>query len=384
MVNRREFLKQTGEGIVLLVGLPLLPSCGGLKRADLAGESGSAEPVKGFGREEMEILYLASLAPSSHNSQPWTVRVVDPGHWVIGSEEKHWLPAVDPENRELLLSIGAFLENLVIAAGTFGYQVEMEVIARNPKDREIADLRLKKGKAESFPLEKIRKRRTVRANFLREEIKAEDLKYVTRDDFRPFLAMPQSGGNSFYFPQNSSQGKFLREGTIEANRKQAFRDPAQEELADWIRWSKRDAEAHRNGLTPESMDIRGFAGWYVRNFYDRQSVTTKSFREQTVDLAAKQAKSGAGWLVITSPDSRIPTLLEYGRVFENMLLKIRERMIAVHPMTQMLEEEPWKKQAAKELGLTGEVQWILRIGYLKSYPDPVSLRMPVPRFVQGK
>jgi hypothetical protein len=75
-------------------------------------------------------------------------------------------------------------------------------------------------------------------------------------------------------------------------------------------------------------------------------------------------------------------LIEYGRVFENMLLKIREKMIATHPMTQMLEEENWKKKVAKELGITGEVQWILRTGYLKSYPDPVSLRRPVSWFVQ--
>ena len=53
------------------------------------------------------------------------------------------------------------------------------------------------------------------------------------------------------------------------------------------------------------------------------------------------------------PDSNIPTLIEYGRVFENMLLKIRERMIAIHPMTQMLEEEPWKNKIAKEMGLDG-------------------------------
>jgi hypothetical protein len=38
-------------------------------------------------------------------------------------------------------------------------------------------------------------------------------------------------------------------------------------------------------------------------------------------------------------------------------------------MAQMIEEDPWKKQVTKELGLTGEVQWILRMGYLKSYPD---------------
>jgi hypothetical protein len=383
MIKRREFLKRAGEGMVLLSGLSFLSSCGGLKRTDLSGEDRPKETVKWLGREEMEILHLASLAPSGHNTQPWTVRVVEPGHWIIGSEEKRWLPAVDPENREMLLSIGAFLENLLIAAGTFGYQAELKIIARNAKDREIADLRLKKGNGKPFSLEKIRERRTVRSNFLSDEIKTEDLKHITHHEFRPFLTPIPSGSHSFYFPQNSPQGKYLREGTIEANRKQAFRNPAQEELANWIRWSNEDAGIHRNGLTPESMEIGGFAGWYVRNFYDRQSVLTKSFREQSVDIAAKQAKSGAGWIVVTSPDSSIPTLIEYGRVFENMLLKIRERMIAVHPMTQMLEEEPWRKKAAKELGVAGEIQWILRIGYLKSYPDPVSLRMPVSLFVQG-
>jgi hypothetical protein len=101
-----------------------------------------------------------------------------------------------------------------------------------------------------------------------------------------------------------------------------------------------------------------------------------------VDVAAKQVKTCGGWLVVTSNDSSIPALIEYGRVFQNMLLKIRDKMIAVHPMTQMLEEKPWRNQVAKALGLSGEVQWILRLGYLKSYPDPVSLRMPF-RFVQA-
>jgi hypothetical protein len=89
------------------------------------------------------------------------------------------------------------------------------------------------------------------------------------------------------------------------------------------------------------------------------------------------------WLVVTSSDSNIPILVEYGRVFGNMLLKIRGKMIALHPMTQMLEERgPERDKIARELGLKGEVQWILRIGYLKSYPDPVSLRMPISWFVQ--
>jgi len=84
---------------------------------------------------------------------------------------------------------------------------------------------------------------------------------------------------------------------------------------------------------------------------------------------------------VTSADSQIQTLIDYGRVFENVVLKARDKMFAVHPMTQVLEEESWKTKVARELGVTGEVQWILRIGYVQCYPDPVSLRALVSRFV---
>ncbi len=381
-MNRRNFLKLSGEGVLLLGGMSMLNACSGLKREDFPRSNGEKETIKGLEKDEMEILYLASLAPSGHNTQPWTVRILEPKHWVIGSDKKRWLPAVDPENRELLLGISAFIENLVIAAGASGYEVDIQIIAKNPLDPDIAEIRLKKSKPVDFPLEKIRKRRTVRSGYTDQEIKAEDLKYITKHDAKSCTVPNVPSPHSFYFPNTSPQGKYLQEGTIEANRKQAFRDPAQEELANWIRWSNKEAKQHRNGLTPESMEIKGFAGWYVRNFYDRESVLKKSFREQTVDIVSKQVKTCGGWLVVTSADSRIPILIQYGRVFENMLLRIREKMIAIHPMTQMLEEEPWRKQIVKELGLTGEVQWILRIGYLKSYPDPVSLRRPVSWFVE--
>jgi hypothetical protein len=386
MINRRSFLRYAGEGVLLAGGLSFISSCSGVKRDDLSGLNAGKESIKGLEKDETEILYLASLAPSSHNTQPWTLRVVEPKHWIIGSDKTRWLPAVDPKNREVFLSIGAFIENLVIAAGTYGYSVDLQMIGKNRTEAEIAEIRLKKSRTEDFPLEKIKKRRTVRSNFLDEEIKPDDIKYITKHDTRPCLALTEYPNppfpHSFYFPKNSPQGKYLQEGTIEANRTQAFRDAAQEELSGWIRWSNKEGKKYRNGLTPESMDIRGIAGLYVRNFYNHQSVLEKSFREKTVDVVARQVKNYGGWLVITSNDSSIPTLIEYGRRCESMLLKIREKKIAIHPMTQMLEETPWKKLVAKELGLTGEVQWILRIGYLKSYPDPVSLRMPVTWFMQ--
>jgi hypothetical protein len=137
-----------------------------------------------------------------------------------------------------------------------------------------------------------------------------------------------------------------------------------------------------NGLTPETMEIEGFARWYVKLFYSRNSVLADSFRATTIKKIQQQATNGGGWLVITSPNSAIPELISTGRKLQRLWLKVRSKMIAVHPMTQMLEEEPWRSSVTDTLGVNGTIQFILRVGYVKSYPAPVSVRMPLDWFVQ--
>jgi hypothetical protein len=75
MMNRRNFLKLSGGGVILLGGMSVINACSGVKRNDVSRFNGEQGAIKGLGKEEMEILYLASLAPSSHNTQPWTVRI---------------------------------------------------------------------------------------------------------------------------------------------------------------------------------------------------------------------------------------------------------------------------------------------------------------------
>ncbi|SDY60037.1 nitroreductase family protein [Hymenobacter psychrophilus] len=75
-------------------------------------------------------------------------------------------------------------------------------------------------------------------------------------------------------------------------------------------------------------------------------------------------------------------LLDAGRRMERVWLKARSRNVAVHPMSQLLEEEPGTTEAARRLGLPGAAQFVLRLGYVQAYPAPVSVRRPVEWFVQ--
>jgi hypothetical protein len=64
-------------------------------------------------------------------------------------------------------------------------------------------------------------------------------------------------------------------------------------------------------------------------------------------------------------------------------LTARERKIAIQPMTQYLEEESGLKQIAAEHEQRVIPQFVLRIGYMNTYPDPVSLRRPVSWFLRS-
>ena len=370
-IKRRDFIKAAG-GLMLITSIPAVYGFGDLTRKDIK-EDDYGRLAKLLSRDEFDILNLASLAPSGHNTQPWEIRVIESGKWMLGSVRQRWLPGVDPANRELMLSIGAFLKNLEIAADIKGYSAEIDILSIDPQDNSIAEITLKKARPSSLNMEKVISRCTVRNGLLSERLSTADYSFITNSNKDDFL----------YIPRGSKEASYLENSTIEANRTQANREPAWEELSNWIRWSNSEARKNRNGLTPAAMDIRGLAGWFVRHFYNKKTVLTDDFRKKSIEMVKEQVSIYGGWIIITSQKSDIASLISTGSKFQDMLLNIREKMIAIHPMTQMLEEVPFKDTIAKDLGIVKKVQFILRTGYLKKYPSPVSLRMPVSWFVSS-
>lgn len=371
-VDRRAFLKRAlAAGAVIGGAGALANGCGGVRRGDLEPDAAQGGPLAGLDDRRRSILAYAALAPSGHNSQPWTVRILAPDRWVIGADPARRLPAVDPENREAMLSLGAFAENLALAAGALGLATEMQVVAQTAFDREVIALEMVEARPAPYPLERIVRRRTVKTGLLPEEIRREDIAALTGH-------LPGSG---FYFPRGSDHARCIAEAAVESFRAQAERDAAQAELVRWVRLSAADARKHRDGLTTEGMEIGGVTGWFVRTFLAPEDLMTPASRRRGVDMAARQAAEGGGWVVVTSPGDTVRDWVEAGRKFERLALLARERRVAVHPMTQVLEEAVGREAVAAAHGGRLHPQFVLRVGYLADYPEPVSLRRPPAWFV---
>jgi len=282
-MNRRKFLLVTGGSIITIGGTCYaLSDKRNFVRSDLRRKNNVGIQLL---PNEYEILYLASLAPSGHNTQHWFIKRLEPLHWIICNDSSKWLPAVDPTQRETMLSIGAFIQNLEYAANNMGYSCQFELVGITNQDEEIMGVKLVKvGKHLNYDTDRIKKRRTVRSGLLSKALKSEDIRLLT-DNEPDFI---------HFIHRTTKEYQFLNEQTVEANKFQSYRNAAQKELSEWIRFSSKDAERYRDGLTTGSMEIEGVSGWVVRNFYGRSNVMCKSFRDQNIEQVEKQVASSGG------------------------------------------------------------------------------------------
>jgi nitroreductase len=79
----------------------------------------------------MGLVGKAVLAPSSHNTQPWFFLLGKP-HIDLLADRTRALPVNDPEDRELTISCGCALMNLLLAAAASGHQVENRLLPDPP------------------------------------------------------------------------------------------------------------------------------------------------------------------------------------------------------------------------------------------------------------
>ncbi|CAG1004049.1 partial Putative NAD(P)H nitroreductase, partial [Gammaproteobacteria bacterium] len=95
-----------------------------------------------------EIIRYATLAPSGHNTQPWKFAINDNIIRILPDFTRH-LAIADPDDREIFISLGCALENLVIAAQQMGYDNDTDLFPANDPDAIVVRLNESKAKSNS-------------------------------------------------------------------------------------------------------------------------------------------------------------------------------------------------------------------------------------------
>ena len=350
---------------IILFSISILCSC--------KSEIRSRKPVDFAGKSDVyKVLYYASLAGSSHNSQPWKVVVTGNRLIRLYADTTRELPVVDPARRELYISLGAFIENLTLSAGNLGYVSNVKLNDNDKSSMLVAEIHLNKAIPTGFDLSLIERRMTLRIPFNKNPIIETDVNQIVS----PY---PQ---NIRYYSATSVEGRFIAEKTMSAYNHQAYNNLAQAELAKWIRFSNKDVKEKKDGLTTAGMQINWLGGFFVRHFYKPEDSKKESFIKAGIEKTKKQVLGCGGWIVIIASDNSVNEWLKLGRIYQTIHLTCTKLHIGFQPMNQIVEEDKYKNEVTKYLGIKNELMFVARVGYIDRTPVPVSPRRPVEDFTQ--
>lgn len=90
------------------------------------------------------LLGYAILAPSTKNTQPWRFAVGEDTVRIY-ADRSRWQRVADADQRELYLSLGCALENLLVAAEHFGLGHDVRYVPPDEPDRPAVVVRLRPG-----------------------------------------------------------------------------------------------------------------------------------------------------------------------------------------------------------------------------------------------
>src|SRR5215831_8995346 len=151
-MNRRIFLKSSGAILVVVVG-------GGVYRAVdqrvfATGQGIAYEPWKNWrdGTTTPERIVRAGiLAANPHNSQPWHFRiseqVVD-----LYADYSRQIGVIAPLRREMHIELGCAVENMMLAAGAEGLDVQVGLLPDSKYVDHVAHLALTPTQAQASDL----------------------------------------------------------------------------------------------------------------------------------------------------------------------------------------------------------------------------------------
>lgn len=315
--------------------------------------------------DRIELVRLATLAASSHNSQPWRFRLGRRAVAILPDFARR-CPAVDPDDSHLFRSLGCAAENLVQAAGAQGH------LAHAGFDAGGSQILLEFERGDSLrpgPLfHAIPARQCTRLPF--------DGQPVERAA-RVALHAAGSGPGVHTLLVDDARlraaiAELVREGNLAQFRDAGFR----RELVAWLRFDDAAALRTCDGLSsraaarpvlPDRL-LRPFARWLLSA---RAQARTDERNLRTSPLLA---------IVVAAQDAPA-AWVEAGRACQRLMLQAAALDLRCAFVNQPIEVHALRPALHRVLGLHGETaQLMLRVGH--GPRTPCSLRRPVLQVIE--
>lgn len=305
------------------------------------------------------LVRYATLAASSHNTQPWNFRQEASG-LLIQPDFSRRCPAVDPDDHHLYASLGCAAENLLIAARAAGLQGHLSYDASTLSVR--VDLE-KAPPSRSALFEAIPKRQCSRAEY--------DGHQLSSDELRLLEEAGEGSGVSVMLLTGDTQKEQVGEYVAAGNSAQFGDRRWGEELRSWIRFNSDEAVRTRDGLYGPVMGSPDVPRW-IGELFMRLAFSAR--RQNRKDFEHIRS-SGAIAVIFSEADDK-EHWIEAGRCYQRLALQAAALNLRTAFINQPVEVSDLRPQIASFLGIGNRrPDLVVRIG--RGPEMPRSLRRPV-------
>ena len=192
------------------------------------------------------LVYFATRAPSGHNSQPWKFRFHE-NTIEIHPDFDRSLSVVDPNHRELFISLGCAAENMLITASHFNLKAELSICceSKEPFLSVSFDFDGSHSEDELFPL--IEGRQTNRHVYDGRSLTLNQLDWLQKVDLCEGVSVD-------FFERGCLRFEKIKGRITAANEIQMGDNEFKSELLDWIRFNRTQVARHQDGLAHSVME----------------------------------------------------------------------------------------------------------------------------------
>ena len=307
-----------------------------------------------------ELIRYATLAASSHNTQPWKFRIQKDQVTILPDFSRR-CPVVDPDDSHLFKSLGCAAENLVLAAAAQGFSTEIQF---DSGENSIDVFLTRDAAAGATDLYRaIPKRQCVKAAYDGNPIGMTELGKLENAGKGPSVRTVILSSDA----EKNAVIDYVTRGNIAQLTDRAFR----KELIDWIRFNPVEAMRKGDGLAGRTSGQPALPTWLAKLIIGL--VLTPKAQAQT---DATHIRSSAGIAVFVSSRDDKPAWVEIGRAYERFALQATALNVRAAFINQPIEVSELRSQFESWLNLEGE-HALLMVRFGHGPTAPFSLRRPI-------
>lgn len=274
-----------------------------------------------FHEETLSFIEWVTLAPSTHNTQPWRFSVSSKGKVVVSIDKAKAVEMADPEFRDMFISAGALLRHVEII-GAMLSNIEDLSVSPDLESGTVAEFTLKPSKKwsnflSSKQAKDISTRQNYRGQYLAKTINPKDIEHVAQ---RAISETQQSSRVAFrVYDIKSQQAKklsqLIKQGIADAYKNPKFRT----EVANHINsnFSKKATGLHGYSLTMNPL-LSVVLPAIIRK---------KDIGSKLSELNLRSILGSQGIIVVSSENDSPADWVDAGKVMMELTLRLNSKGI---------------------------------------------------------